>query len=112
MMNDQEVICLYESVAAISEEMLAAARSADWEKLAALEESVANHVRALKNSEPSTALTGRLREQKVRAIQRILADDREIRSITEPWMAKLAALINSSGAERKLHQLYGSNQSG
>ena len=37
--------------------------------------------------------------------------DREIRSITEPWMTQLSVLINSSGTERKLHDSYGVNQS-
>lgn len=112
MMNNQEVISLYETVATITDQMLAAARCADWEELAALEARMANHVQILKDSEPPATLTSNLREQKIKVIQKILADDREIRSITEPWMAQLSVLINSSGTERKLHQLYGANQSG
>jgi flagellar protein FliT len=112
MMNGQEVISLYEAVAAITDQMLAAARCADWDQLAALEATVASHVQRLKDSEPPAALTGNLRAKKIKAIQKILADDHEIRSLTEPWMAQLSALINSSGAERKLHQLYGASQSG
>ncbi len=112
MMNGQEVLSLYETVAAITDQMLAAARSADWETLVALEASVASHVQILKDSEPPhAALTGILREQKIKAIRKILADDREIRSITEPWMVQLAALIDSTGAERKLSQAYGAGQS-
>lgn len=112
MMSNQEVISLYETVASITDLMLAAARCADWETLSGLETRMASHIQMLKDSEPPAALSGDLREQKVRAIQKILADDREIRRITEPWMAQLSALISSSGAERKLHQLYGTNQSG
>lgn len=111
-MNSEEVISLYETVAALTDQMLAAARSGDWEKLTTLESHVAQHVQALKTDEPRAMLTGLVREQKVRIIKQILADDREIRAITQPWMTKLSVLINSTGAERKLSQAYGANQSG
>ncbi|MEJ7805294.1 MAG: flagellar protein FliT [Telluria sp.] len=35
-----------------------------------------------------------------------MAQDREIRTLTEPWMAELSALINSAGTERKLSRAY------
>ncbi|MFD2272944.1 flagellar protein FliT [Undibacterium arcticum] len=49
-------------------------------------------------------------KKKVRIIRKILADDREIRIITEPWMAELSSLMNSAGTERKLSRVYGANQ--
>jgi len=51
-----------------------------------------------------------LREQKVRMIKKILADDKEIRDITEPWMAELAELIKSNSTSRKLNQTYGASK--
>jgi flagellar protein FliT len=112
-MNSEEVISLYETVAMITDQMLAAARNRDWEQLALLESRCASHVAILKRDEsPSVPLTGAVREQKVKIIQKILADDREIRNITQPWMAQLSALMNSAGVERKLTQAYGANQSG
>jgi flagellar protein FliT len=107
MMNEQEIICLYEDVATITDQMLAAARSGDWEELTALEQRCAAQVSILKSGEAPVALTGAERERKVEIIKKILADDREIRNITEPWMAKLSMLINSTGTERKLNQAYG-----
>ncbi|MDB5762093.1 MAG: flagellar protein FliT [Herminiimonas sp.] len=112
MMNSQEVISLYETVATITDQMLAAARDGQWEQLAALESRCASHIETLKTHEPQTRITDVARQQKIRIIQKILADDREIRNITEPWMAQLSSLINSTGVERKLHRLYGANQSG
>jgi flagellar protein FliT len=111
MMNSEEVISLYEAVADITHKMLAAARDGDWEQLAALESHCASRVATLKQDEPLAPLTGVVREQKVRIIKQILAHDREIRNITEPWMEHLAVLINSTKVERKLSQVYGSNQS-
>jgi flagellar protein FliT len=111
-MNSQEVISLYESVADITEQMLAAARSGDWELLVELETRCSSQVEIIKNAEPREALTGVVRERKVKIIRKILEDDREIRNITEPWMAQLSAMMNSAGAERKLVKAYGANQSG
>lgn len=112
MMNEQEVIYLYENVATITDQMLAAARVGDWEQLAALESRCADQVNILKTGEAPVPLTGVSRARKVEIIKKILADDKEIRTITEPWMNKLSMMINSAGAERKLNRAYGANQSG
>jgi flagellar protein FliT len=112
MMNSEEVISLYETVSDLTGQMLVAARSRDWEKLAELESHCASHVQTLKDGEPAAALSSAIRDRKVRIIQKILADDREIRNITEPWMAELSALINNSSTERKLSMAYGVNQPG
>lgn len=111
-MNSEEVISLYEKVAVITNRMVAAAREYDWERLAELESLCASHVETLRQDESTVPLTGMVREQKVKIIQKILADDREIRSITEPWMDHLSSLIKSTGTERKLSQAYGANQPG
>lgn len=111
-MNSQELISIYENVAVITDQMLAAARTGDWEKLVALESRCARQVEILRNEEPRAALPGNVRDRKVKIIKKILEDDREIRNITEPWMAQLSALLNSTSTERKLSQTYGANQTG
>lgn len=110
-MNSHEMISVYEAVAATMEEMLAAARNADWDQLALLETRCASHIATLKKDSEPAPLTSALREQKVEIIKKILADDREIRSITEPWMKRLSLMINSTGMERKLVQAYDSTPS-
>ena len=110
-MNEQEVIYLYENVANITTEMLAAAREGDWDRLVALENRCSDQVSILKTGEAPAVLTGASRERKVEILKKILADDREIRNITQPWMQKLSLLINSTGAERKLNHAYGSHSS-
>jgi flagellar protein FliT len=109
-MNSQEVLSLYETVAVITTEMLIAARNRDWEQLLALESRCSSHVQQLKSSEPLEPLPSTVRQRKVAIIQKILADDREIRTITEPWMQQLSALMNNAGTERKLNQAYGTQQ--
>jgi len=106
-MNSQEVISLYETVAGITTQMLDAARNGDWDRLVVLETRCSSHVQQLRNGEPPEPLSGMVRQRKVEIIKKILADDREIRNLTEPWMAHLSMLMQSTGVERKLSQVYG-----
>ncbi len=107
-MNSQEIISLYESIADLTGQMLAAARDGDWERLAGLESHCTGHVATLKSEEPHTALSGIARERKVKIIQKILEDDRAIRSLTQPWTLQLSALMNSN-TERNLSKTRGAN---
>lgn len=109
-MNSQEVISIYENVADIMGQMLAAARGGDWELLVELESRCSSQIAILKSEEPRVPLTGGVRERKVKIIRKILEDDREIRNITMPWMERLSALINSTQTERKLVKAYGAGR--
>ena len=106
-MNSEEILALYEAVSRITDQMLVAANQGDWDRLIALEEHCARHVQTLRDGEPPIPLTGQNRERKVQIIHKILADDRKIRDLAEPWMAQLAQMINSTRAERKLTSAYG-----
>lgn len=111
-MNSHEVIELYETVAVITKQMLSAARSGDWDQVTLLESRCAVYVETLKTEKPLVKLSGNVRVRKVQIIQMILADDREIRNIAEPWMAQLAQMMISTGAERKLTQAYNASFAG
>lgn len=108
-----DIIALYETVSDITDQMLAAARSGDWEQLAALETQCSSQVAIIRQSSGERQpLSPVLRERKAKIISKILSDDREIRNITEPWMAKLQVMMQSTGTERKLNQAYGANRTG
>lgn len=107
IMDNPDLLALYEAVAQTSDQMLDAARAEDWDLLVALEKRCAAQVASIKAHGGETAQPGITREQRVRLLNRILADDREIRNLTQPWMVQLAARLNSAGAERKLSQAYG-----
>jgi flagellar protein FliT len=106
-MNNEQVISVYESVSDLTGQMLAAAQSRDWENLAELESHCATQIQRLKDGEAPAALPAALRARKVKIIHQILAHDRQIRDLTTPWMAELAALIGNTGAERRLARAYG-----
>ena len=90
--SSEDVIDVYENVSQLTRQMLAAARSRDWDTLHRLERDCASQASRLRDGQPPP-LSGELRARKVRLLQGILADDREIRTITEPWMEQLALLM-------------------
>ena len=106
-MTNQDIITLYQAMSAITGEMLAAARAEDWELLTTLESRCSAYVQTLKETAPLPVFTSPEREQQASIIQKILADDCEIRTLTEPWMTQLSTLMNSTNTERKLVQAYG-----
>jgi flagellar protein FliT len=111
MLDSQEVLDLYETVATISDQMLAAARVGDWDRLTELESRCASQVDILRQEEMPAALPAPARERKVALIRKMLEDDRQIRSLTEPWMERLATMIDNTGTQRTLSQTYGARQS-
>ena len=91
-MNSSEVLAMYEKVAVLTGQMAAAARGGDWDGLSALEDQCSVHARRAQ-SEPVAALEGAPRLRKIDLLKQILANDREIRAVTEPWMGKLDAIM-------------------
>lgn len=116
MMNSVEVLSIYEKVATLTSEMRLAAQSRDWELLEKLESDCSVQVGVLKQHESSPegglALPLELKQRKISIIKQILADDRAIRDITEPWMTELSKLMSSASTARKLSHSYGANQIG
>ena len=108
MMESTEILALYDDVAAITHQMVHAARDRDWQRLTVLESDCTSTVQRIRDNENPAPLTPEMKERKIQLIKKILADDREIRDITEPWMAELATLMKSSKTSMKLSQAYGS----
>lgn len=108
-MTSAEMIETYEDILAVTAQMLDAARSANWDLLVSREHECRELVERLMASRTETgaSLEPQLRKRKVEIIRKVLADDAEIRNLTEPWMQKLQHMLTSVGRERKLHAAYG-----
>lgn len=106
-MTSEDILTVYESVADLTGQMLAAAGSNDWDRLVELEKQCSSKVSVLRASEPGMSLTGQARQRKVELIKKVLADDRRIRDLTTPWMAHLSNLIKSNGNQRRVANAYG-----
>jgi flagellar protein FliT len=117
-----DTLPIYESMALISAQMLDAARSGNWDLLTLLESRSAYYLQQLKQNDSDVDggavetkidnSNDALRERKVAIIKKILADDRDIRSLTEPRVTELAQLITNTSNERKLLRAYGVSKEG
>ncbi|MGZ3252921.1 MAG: flagellar protein FliT [Burkholderiaceae bacterium] len=102
-MTSSDVISTYEYIAKLTSEMVIAARTRNWQALSQLEDECADQTRRIEES-AAPALTGAPRLRKFDLLKQILANDRAIREITEPWMAQMDNLMNGSSIQ------YASNQ--
>ena len=91
-MNNAQIIAAYETILSITGQMLEAARRKDWDYLQVLEEACKAIIAMLIAANPAP-LDGDYQQRKVEIIHRVLADDAEIRNITQPWMAHLQNVI-------------------
>lgn len=107
-MNAQELIAAYERIRCITGWMVQAARRADWDRLVALERMCRAEVDCIMATDGRThPLPRELHTRKVQIIRSVLADDAEIRRITEPCMTRLEQLIGETRNQRRLSQAYG-----
>jgi flagellar protein FliT len=83
-MTSTEVLSMYENIAGLTNQMAAAARMGDWDGLSKLEGQCASEARAAGTG--VAALSGAPRLRKIDLLKQILANDREIRDVTDPWM--------------------------
>ena len=102
MNNNFDIISIYEAILTITGRMLKAAQSADWERLITLEHECRGLTKELMISDENKVLSSDLRQRKQEIIQQILADDAEIRTLTQPWMAQLQNILNNPVYKRCL----------
>jgi flagellar protein FliT len=78
---------MYENLAGLTAKMSLAAQAGDWNALTSMEKQCASHAAAIETGVP--ALSGAPRMRKIDLLMQIMANDRAIREVTEPWMGKL-----------------------
>jgi flagellar protein FliT len=91
-MNSSEVLSMYENIAGLTNQMAAAARLGDWDGLSKLETDCATEARAA--STGVATLSGAPRLRKIDLLKQILANDREIRDLTDPWMNQIPGMAH------------------
>ncbi|WP_343732104.1 flagellar protein FliT [Duganella sp.] len=89
-MTSSEVLSMYENIAGLTNQMAAAARMGDLDRLGKLETECATESRAISTGVP--ALSGAQRLRKIDLLKQILANDREIRDATDPWMNSIPGM--------------------
>ncbi len=100
---------IYNDMSALSAQMAEAARCHDWDQLVALEKSVTALRTTLESSiADSSKLSSMEIEHKRSLIQKILADDAEVRRHTEPWMEQVRQFLGEGRRRRQVEQAYNS----
>lgn len=95
-MNNALIEC-YEAIAEASGGMLIAARRSDWNGLVAAERDCAASITLLKSmQEYAPPLDPASRRRKVAILRKVLANDAEIRTLTQPWLGRLQDLLSAT----------------
>ena len=104
-MTSAETLEAFQSISNLTGEMKEAARIGEWARLAGLEQSCAAVVAQLRSAQ-TERLPPEMQRRKVELIHKILADDAEIRTYTEPWMRRVQTLLGGASMARRVHQAY------
>lgn len=108
-MDGMQTIFTYKAILAITEKMLKAAQTNDWNKLVALEQECKSLTQTLIASSTQIQLSEEMQKKKIEIIHKILDKDAQIRTIAEPWMTHLQNFLINTNHKRKLNQLYNSD---
>lgn len=106
-MNEQTLINGYESLALIMGQMLHSAKQQHWDQLTDLESFYLDKLEQLKQLEAAIHLSAATKARKLSIIHRILADDREVKDLSNPWMNKLSCMMHGASVEARLSRSYG-----
>jgi flagellar protein FliT len=107
MKTTQEYFAHYEAIAAVSGQMLVAARGGEWSELKALQGTYRELVDRLKEVDTGSDLDETARARKLDLVKKILADDAAIRDLTSPSLARLSALFTVNSPARVLKKMIG-----
>jgi len=86
-MTSNDVLSMYENLAGLSGQMKGAAEAGDWNGFDRLNVQASVAAGAAIGGVP--ALEGGMRQRKIDLIKQLMANDRAIRDVTEPWMGQL-----------------------
>ena len=104
-MSDSDLLEHYGAMWQLSQNMLTAAKQAEWERLVELEQARATIVEELKREDKIVwqAANG---EKIAVLIRAILDADAEVKLLTESWMDKLQGTLENIGTQQKLKKAY------
>lgn len=106
MLDHQQTLAVYQDVLEISEQMLEAALRGDADSLYSLQQQCAQHVEYLRLEGAATGTNNEEREHKILLLQQILANDKAIRDIANPWLKELSKLLHTTDNQLKINRHY------
>jgi len=106
--RSDEILTLYAQLSAVTTRMREAARTADWDRLLALEAECADVSSRLVAREDGAPRTSEYQRRKADLIRKVLEDDAEIRQNVNTRLAGLWRLIDGRANIDKLNAAYSS----
>jgi len=89
-MTPNDVLAMYENIAGLTNQMVSAARSSDWDGLSILEKQCSQETQSIEHGDVAP-LSAAARKRKIDLLKQILANDRVIRDITETPLTLVAS---------------------
>ncbi len=86
MLNSEQTLCAFENILSITQQMLQSAKLSNSNNLHTFELKLLEQTECIKKAGGVVNLSGDDRFKKVELLQQILANDRDTRCITEPWL--------------------------
>ncbi len=105
---ERRIVDRYRCMADASRRMLDAARTDDWDRVCEVEKECVRLIDELSTMGDLAPTDPSLRREKIELMKRVLADDAEIRLLTQPWLKKLDAMLRSPDTAARLGRAYGS----
>lgn len=105
-MNSAELLGHYAEMLRLAQQMLELARQSEWDRLVEFEQKRSAIAEGLMKQEENSVWSQAEQEKKGDLIRSILEMDDEIKSLTEAWKGELKEILDSIGAEKKLHKAY------
>ncbi len=105
--TERQIVERYRLMADASRRMLIAARADDWDRVCAVERECARLIEDLSSMGDLAPSDPALRQEKLDLMKRVLADDAEIRLLTQPWLKKLDTILRSPDNAARLGRVYG-----
>jgi flagellar protein FliT len=107
MSTTEQMLSLYREAAAVTSEILAHAREADWERVLALGDEYLALVEEIKSLSDVPPLDAEERAQKYELIVNIMENDAATRNLAVPSLERLGALIGTMRRQQSLMKTYG-----
>lgn len=92
-MTSNDVLSMYENLAGLSSQMKVAAQAGDWNGFDKLNLQASVAAGAAIGGVP--ALDGAKRQRKIDLLKQLMANDRAIREVTEPWMGQVERAMSA-----------------
>lgn len=104
---EQQILSCYEALAGASARMLEATREQKLDELVEAEAERTELIARLRHLEAGYQPNSDLVRRKMVFIRKILADDAQIRELTQPWLVTLKRLLGGASNEKNLQRIYG-----